>query len=90
MPLPTQLTDHELVFGYSRTPDLCARIFRAYLVYDFVMCSAYYSLLKDAGTLVHHVLFLFVTSYALQGSYFKFQFAWLTLGELSSPFVNFR
>eukprot|EP00192_Tetraselmis_astigmatica_P018377 CAMPEP_0117647956 /NCGR_PEP_ID=MMETSP0804-20121206/126_1 /TAXON_ID=1074897 /ORGANISM="Tetraselmis astigmatica, Strain CCMP880" /LENGTH=245 /DNA_ID=CAMNT_0005453483 /DNA_START=137 /DNA_END=871 /DNA_ORIENTATION=+ len=85
-----EYSDEEMVFGFAPGPDIYGRIFRSYLVYDFFMCAVFYSLLKDTGTLIHHVLFLIVATYALKNSLFKFQFAWLTAGELSTPFVNLR
>ena len=40
--------------------------------------------------MIHHAIFVLVTAYVLAFSIFKFPFVWLSLGEASTPFVNFR
>jgi hypothetical protein len=79
-----------MVFGYDVNALLFARIFRAYLTYDLVMCVAFYGLLKDWASIVHHLIFLSISIYAIGNNYFKFQFAWLSFAEVSTPFVNLR
>lgn len=39
---------------------------------------------------IHHTLFIAVTHYVLFGCFFKKPFAWLSLTELSTPFLNAR
>ncbi len=46
--------------------------------------------LKDPSGTVHHVIFALVAAYVLYNSIFKFPFAWLSLCEASTPFVNYR
>ena len=46
--------------------------------------------LKDPSGTVHHVIFALVAAYVLHNSIFKFPFAWLSLCEASTPFVNYR
>jgi len=40
--------------------------------------------------LAHHLLFIAVTHYVLWGRYFARPFAWLSVTELSTPFLNCR
>ena len=44
----------------------------------------------DAASAVHHTLFIGITHYVLWGWYFKVPYAWLSLAELSTPFLNAR
>jgi hypothetical protein len=46
--------------------------------------------LKDPSGTAHHVIFVLVTAYVLHNSIMKFPFTWLSLCEVSTPFVNFR
>lgn len=44
----------------------------------------------DRATVLHHVLFIAITHFVLAGWYFKAPFAWLSLAELSTLFLNGR
>ena len=44
----------------------------------------------DAASVFHHSLFIAITHYVLWGWYFKQPYAWLSFGELSTPFLNGR
>eukprot|EP00873_Tetraselmis_striata_P019652 jgi/Tetstr1/439916/TSEL_028323.t1 len=85
-----EYTRHDMMFGYAVYPVIFSKIFRAYLAYDLVLCVAYYHLLKDWASIVHHVIFLSICQYAIGNYYFKFPFAWLSIAEVSTPFVNLR
>lgn len=45
---------------------------------------------NDPSAMIHHVIFIAVTHYVLFGYFFKRPFAWLSLAELSTPFLNVR
>jgi hypothetical protein len=78
------------IFEYSWYPDFFARIFLGYLIYDLSNLGMFFKTLRDVSGIVHHAIFILVTSYVLAFSIFKFQFVWLSLGEASTPFVNLR
>jgi TLC domain len=69
-------------------PALFASLFTSFLQWDLLwMLWQQYS---DVSATVHHILFLFMTHYVLSGIYFNKPFAWLSLTELSTPFLNLR
>ena len=77
------------LFGYSHIVASVCSVFMGYLLYDSVLCIATPTL-RSAGTLLHHVLFLVCCWLNLANSFMKFQFMWLILCEISTPFVNRR
>jgi hypothetical protein len=42
------------------------------------------------GTFIHHLIFISISQYVLSGTYFCKPFAWLSLTELSTPFLHIR
>jgi len=76
--------------GYAWAPDVFARIFLGYLIYDAAAMIAYYKTLKDPAGLFHHLLFIPAAAYVLAHSIMAFPFVWLSWCEVSTPFVNYR
>lgn len=65
-----------------------ASLFVGYLQWDVV-----WMLLHSYGALdelLHHLIFISITHYVLWGRYFARPFAWLSMTELSTPFLNER
>jgi len=71
-------------------PVTFASLFVGYLQWDLAWCVWHVRTSKDYESLVHHTLFVAITHYVLWGWYFKVPFAWLSLAELSTPFLNLR
>lgn len=78
------------VVGYAWSPDVFARVFLGYLIYDLIMMIAFYADLNDPSGLLHHVLFMPCAAYVLAHSIMAFPFVWLSFCEVSTPFVNLR
>ncbi len=83
-------TTAQAYIGYAWAPDVFARIFLGYLIYDATAMIAFYSTLKDPAGLFHHLLFIPAASYVLAHSIMAFPFVWLSWCEVSTPFVNYR
>jgi hypothetical protein len=49
------------VLGYRVLPDLFARVFLGYLVYDATLLFLYSKYFNDVGTAIHHITFIVVT-----------------------------
>jgi heme/copper-type cytochrome/quinol oxidase subunit 3 len=70
-----------------------ASLFLGYLQWD-ILWLLYHR--KDQsssnfiGTLIHHLIFISISQYVLSGTYFCKPFAWLSLTELSTPFLHIR
>jgi hypothetical protein len=71
-------------------PVTFASIFVGYLHWDFCWLLWHQRSSPDLGSIVHHVLFIGITHYVLWGWYFKRPYAWLSLAELSTVFLNMR
>mmetsp|Transcript_20913 Transcript_20913/g.47922 ORF Transcript_20913/g.47922 Transcript_20913/m.47922 type:complete len:1441 (-) Transcript_20913:534-4856(-) len=71
-------------------PVTFAALFVAYLQWDLCWCVYHHHVSRDVGALIHHSLFIAISHYVLWGWYFKKPFAWLSLTELSTPFLNLR
>lgn len=56
------------------------------LLWQLYHMDGYY----DASSLIHHILYLAVCHYNMQGYFFCRPFAWLVFGELSTIFLNRR
>jgi len=50
----------------------------------------YWTELRDASGVLHHVLFMPSAAYVLAHSIMAFPFCWLSFCEVSTPFVNYR
>ncbi|OEU11763.1 hypothetical protein FRACYDRAFT_244886 [Fragilariopsis cylindrus CCMP1102] len=70
-----------------------ASLFLGYLQWD-ILWLLYHR--KDQsssnfiGTFIHHIIFISISQYVLSGTYFCKPFAWLSLTELSTPFLHIR
>jgi hypothetical protein len=66
-------TPLECYFGYGAWQDLSARCFAGFLIHDVLNLLMYYPLnqLPNRLMLLHHVIFLTIVTYAIQGSYFR-------------------
>ncbi|CAL5218506.1 g193 [Coccomyxa viridis] len=84
------VTREALVKGYAVWPDVFARIFLGYLLYDTSNMLVYFKYLGDPSAIVHHALFMMAAAYVLDQSVMAFPFIWLALGEISTPSVNLR
>lgn len=71
-------------------PELFASIFGGYLQYDLIWLLWNKKDNFDLASIVHHVLYLAITHYVLWGRFFGRPFAWLSFGELSTPFLHLR
>lgn len=65
-------------------------IFGAYLLCDLFHVIAQYPKLGAIDTVLHHLSFLYCSAIAGYFHLHPFMFAWLILGEASTPFLNFR
>ena len=71
-------------------PVTFASIFVGYLQWDVCWVIYHQASTPDAASAIHHSLFIAITHYVLWGWYFKQPYAWLSLAELSTPFLNGR
>jgi len=71
-------------------PELFASIFVGYLQYDLLWLLWHKKENFDLASIVHHTLYIAITHYVLWGRFFIRPFAWLSLGELSTPFLHLR
>ena len=71
-------------------PVTFASLFAGYLQWDLCWVLWHNGTTPDAASAVHHTLFIGITHYVLWGWYFKVPYAWLSLAELSTPFLNAR
>jgi hypothetical protein len=77
----------EKVYYY---PEFFASIFAGYLQYDFIWLLKNREKCFDPAALIHHILYIPITHYVLWGRFFCRPFAWLSFGELSTPFLHLR
>lgn len=78
------------MLDYAHAPDVLARVFLGYLLYDLTFMLIYWKELRDVSGVVHHVLFMPSAAYVLAHSIMAFPFCWLSFCEVSTPFVNYR
>lgn len=71
-------------------PEIFASIFGGFLQYDLMWLLLNKKENFDLASIVHHVLYLGITHYVLWGRFFGRPFAWLSFGELSTPFLHLR
>jgi len=76
-------SSHAITFTY---------LFVGYLQWDLCWIVWHKGTHPDIGSIVHHGLFILIASCICDGSmiYFRKPVAWLTLTELSTPFLNVR
>lgn len=79
-----------LMFNDDPTVFGLASILAGYFACDFAMSLIFHHYFQDTGMVLHHFIFLTCCLINLYYKRFAFQFIWLALGELSTPFVNFR
>ncbi|KAK9808935.1 hypothetical protein WJX72_006612 [[Myrmecia] bisecta] len=78
------------IWGYSFPPDFMARVFLGYLLYDLALMIRHHRTLRDTSGIIHHLIFACTAAYVLAHSIYKYPFSWLSLAELSTPFINLR
>lgn len=83
-------TDEELILGFHPLGRASCELFVAYLAQDTLWLLKNIKYVDEMEMLVHHVVYLIIALFNLPNHYFVYPFMWLTLGELSTPFVNFR
>jgi len=71
-------------------PVFFAAIFGGFLQYDICWILYHFNTYADYSALLHHTLFLAVTHYNLTAKVFCRPFAWLSVAELSTPFLHIR
>mmetsp|Transcript_22294 Transcript_22294/g.51068 ORF Transcript_22294/g.51068 Transcript_22294/m.51068 type:complete len:281 (-) Transcript_22294:31-873(-) len=73
-------------------PVTSASLFVGYLQWDlcWLIWHRKSAANNDPGAIIHHSIFIAVTHYVLHGYFFKRPFAWLSMAELSTPFLNAR
>ena len=71
-------------------PELFASIFVGFLQYDLLWLMKNRKENFDPATIAHHILYIAITHYVLWGRFFCRPFAWLSCGELSTPFLHLR
>lgn len=71
-------------------PEIFASIFAGYLQYDLIWLIKNRKENFDLATIIHHLLYIPITHYVLWGRFFARPFAWLSVGELSTPFLHLR
>jgi len=71
-------------------PVTFASLFVGYLQFDLCWVLWHQRATPDVASAVHHSLFIAITHYVLWGWYFKQPYAWLSVAELSTPFLNAR
>uniref|UniRef100_A0A7S3PKB8 TLC domain-containing protein n=1 Tax=Aplanochytrium stocchinoi TaxID=215587 RepID=A0A7S3PKB8_9STRA len=83
-------TNHHAYFGHSMLAVNVSEVFISYLLQDLGILIYHYNILRDKESIIHHVIFLTISQYAVSKSYFVWPFTWLILGETSTPFVGIR
>ena len=71
-------------------PELFTSIFVGYLQYDMIWFVKHREEHSDAASFIHHILYIAIGHYVLWGRFFFKAFAWLSFGELSTPFLHCR
>lgn len=71
-------------------PITFASLFVGYLQWDLCWLIWHRETHPDVGSMIHHSIFIGVTQFVLSGTYFRKPFAWLSLTELSTPFLHVR
>jgi hypothetical protein len=71
-------------------PEFFASIFAGFLQYDLLWLLWHKKENFDMASIVHHTLYIAITHYVLWGRFFCRPYAWLSLGELSTPFLHLR
>jgi hypothetical protein len=68
-----------------------ASLFLGYLQWDIIWLIYHrkdsQSTHEIVGTFIHHIIFISISQFVLCGTYFRKPFAWLSLTELSTPFL---
>jgi hypothetical protein len=71
-----------------------ASLFLGYLQWDIIWLIYHrkdsQSTHEIVGTFIHHIIFISISQFVLCGTYFRKPFAWLSLTELSTPFLHIR
>jgi len=82
-PLPSLSTQYPTVF---------ASVFVGYLQWDVLWLIYHRNTHRTEwwGSFIHHVLFISISQYVLSGTYFRKPYAWLSVTELSTPFLHLR
>ena len=78
------------IYGHLDLAVHVAEVFMAYIAQDLVYLIYYDTEVKEKEAIVHHAVYLTIASYTVSYSYLVLPFAWLCLGELSTPFVSMR
>jgi hypothetical protein len=65
-------------------------LFVGYLQWDLCWLIWHRDTHPDTGAIIHHSIFIGVTQFVLSDTYFRKPFAWLSLAELSTPFLHVR
>jgi hypothetical protein len=76
--------------GADYYPVKFASIFVGYLQWDLLWLLWHKQTNLDIGSILHHILYISITHYVLYGTYFCRPFAWLSFGEISTPFLHLR
>lgn len=71
-------------------PEIFASIFAGYLQYDLLWLLWHKKENFDMASIIHHILYIAITHYVLWGRFFVKAYAWLSFGELSTPFLHLR
>ena len=71
-------------------PNTFASLFVGYLQWDLCWLIWHRDTHPDVGSMIHHSIFIGVTHFVLSETYFRKPFAWLSLTELSTPFLHIR
>ena len=75
---------------FTSHPVTFASLFVGYLQWDLCWLIWHRDTHPDIGAMIHHSIFIGVTQFVLSGTFFRKPFAWLSLTELSTPFLHMR
>ncbi len=75
---------------FISNPITFASLFVGYLQWDLCWLIWHRDTHPDVGAMIHHSIFIGVTQFVLSGTFFRKPFAWLSLTELSTPFLHVR
>jgi len=84
------MTHEESWSSANRVTSFWATIFGGFLQYDICWIIYHLDEYDDISALFHHILFLGATHYNVNNCYFARPYAWLSLAELSTPFLHLR
>ncbi len=88
--LPLECNNPDGCSCFVSYPVTYASLFVGYLQWDLCWLIWHRDTHPDVGAMIHHSIFIGVTQFVLSETFFRKPFAWLSLTELSTPFLHIR